>query len=46
MLTEFVTIQLTREEVQLLHAALLQRALLQDELHSSRGQKQGELLEL
>ncbi len=46
MLTEFVSVQLSREEVQILHAGLLQRALLEDELRGSRGKKSSELLDL
>ncbi len=39
MITEFASIQLSREELQELHAALLSRAILEDELRRERGQE-------
>jgi hypothetical protein len=39
MLTEFASIQFTREELLELHAALLQRAMVEDELRKERGQE-------
>lgn len=38
MFTEFATIQLTREELKEIHTALVQRAILEDELRQERGQ--------
>lgn len=46
MLTEFVSLQLTREELQTLHAALIQRAMLEDELRAVDGKPSIELPEL
>lgn len=39
MFTEFATVQLTREELKEIHAALVQRAILEDEVRSERGQE-------
>lgn len=39
MMTEFVSIQLTREELQEVHAALVQRAILEDDLRQEWGQE-------
>ncbi len=42
MLTEFVSIQLSREELKELHAALLQKAIVEDEVRQERGQERVE----
>jgi hypothetical protein len=39
MMTEFASIQLSREELQEIHAALVQRAMVEDELRHERGQE-------
>ncbi len=39
MFTEFATVQLTREELKEIHAALVQRAILEDEVRAERGQE-------
>ena len=39
MMTEFVSVQLSREELKELHAALVQRAMLEDELRREHGQE-------
>lgn len=39
MITEFVSVQLSREELQDVHAALVQRAIVEDELRQERGQE-------
>jgi hypothetical protein len=39
MLTEFVSLQLSREELVELHEALIQRAMVEDELRRERGQE-------
>lgn len=39
MLTEFVSLQLSREELQEIHAALVQRAILEEELRREQGQE-------
>ena len=40
MFTEFVSVQLTREELQEIHAALVQRAIVEDEVREERGQEE------
>jgi len=42
MLTEFATIQFTREELKELQQALLQRAMVEDELRRERGQEKAD----
>lgn len=39
MLTEFVSVQLSREELKELHAALVARAILEDRLREERGEE-------
>lgn len=39
MLTEFVSLQLSREELKEIHAALLQKAMVEDETRHERGQE-------
>jgi hypothetical protein len=39
MFTQFVTVQLSREELQEIHAGLIQRAIVEDELRRERGQE-------
>lgn len=39
MFTEFASVQLTREELKEIHAALVQRAVVEDDLRCERGQE-------
>jgi len=39
MLTEFVSLQLSREELQEIHQALVQKAVVEDEVRHERGQE-------
>ncbi|MFZ2803903.1 MAG: hypothetical protein WA001_01645 [Patescibacteria group bacterium] len=39
MLTEFVSVQLGREELKEIHAALIQRAIVEDQLRREKGQE-------
>jgi hypothetical protein len=42
MMTEFVGLQLSREELKELHAALIQRAAVEDELRKEKSQEEAE----